>query len=265
MKNKRPAPIEPTPERVEELKALATSLLDNLDSGDYTQAMESIDKLSGSRDQCLYTEVGRLTRKLHQSIRDFQVDPHNDEQAEALSKMTDASDRLGYVVEMTSEAANKTMDIVEEAMPKAAEFHTLASDIAEQWEGFKHKGYNVGEFKDLYDQVSEFLSHAQKHSEYNQGALQEILMAQGFQDLTGQVIQKVTSLVKDVEDHLLDLVVMASHVDQLAGVSHEFTEEQKQEEDSSTQGHGPQLNHEQKDDVVSGQDDVDDLLSSLGF
>lgn len=261
MSRKKIAPVEPTAERADQLKAYASNLLEQLDKKDYAGAMASIDALSESRDQCLYREVGQLTRKLHESIRDFQIEGQSDGQIEALSKVTDASDRLGYVVEMTAQAADKTMDLVEDAMPKASEFHTLASELKVQWADFKDQGYSASEFKDLYERVSQFIDASVHNAEYTQGALQEILMAQDFQDLTGQVIQKVTTLVKDLESHLLDLVVMASHVDNLTGAEHTFEEK----EESSSNGYGPQTSKEVSDDVVSGQDDVDDLLSSLGF
>ncbi|HET8848553.1 MAG TPA: protein phosphatase CheZ, partial [Marinobacter sp.] len=76
-----------------------------------------------------------------------------------------------------------------------------------------------------------------------------------------QVIQKVTALVKEVEENLLGLVVMASHVDQLTGTVHQIEEKKE----SAEKGVGPQIKADQREDVVSGQDDVDDLLSSLGF
>lgn len=261
MSKKKPSFAEPTAERLDHMKSCAKSLNEQLESGDHQAALKTIDLLNESRDQCLYREVGQLTRKLHQSIRDFQIDPKTEDQQEALSKITDASDRLGYVVEMTGSAANKTMDLVEEALPRAAKFHEEATTLRKEWARFREEGYNVSEFKELYDRVDNFLVSSEESAEYTQGALQEILMAQDFQDLTGQVIQKVIKLVRDVEGHLLDLVIMASHVDQLAGVVHEFEES----ESSNDEGHGPQLNSDKREDVVSGQDDVDDLLSSLGF
>ena len=91
--------------------------------------------------------------------------------------------------------------------------------------------------------------------------LSNILLAQDFQDLTGQVIQKVTKLVRDVEVNLVSLVVMAGKVDRITGTRHEIVEEEK----NDSLGHGPQMNAETRTDVVSNQDDVDDLLSSLGF
>lgn len=75
------------------------------------------------------------------------------------------------------------------------------------------------------------------------------------------MIQRVTALVKEVEEQMLSLVVMASHVDQLTGTVHQL----EGQEVSAELGVGPQINAEEREDVVSGQNDVDDLLSSLGF
>jgi chemotaxis protein CheZ len=97
--------------------------------------------------------------------------------------------------------------------------------------------------------------------------MNDILLAQDYQDLTGQVIKKVTALVADVENSLLKLVLMASHVDRFAGIHHDreqLRSEQAQQKEPS-RGEGPQIHADKREDVVSGQDDVDDLLSSLGF
>ncbi|OUS40267.1 protein phosphatase, partial [Oleispira antarctica] len=91
-------------------------------------------------------------------------------------------------------------------------------------------------------------------------------MAQDFQDLTGQVIQRVTKLVAEVETRLVDLVAMAGEVDRITGISHgeSHQNEPPQEEDKKIIAEGPQIDTS-IDGVVDGQDDVDDLLSSLGF
>ena len=91
----------------------------------------------------------------------------------------------------------------------------------------------------------------------------EILMAQDFQDLTGQVINKVTGLVKEVEASLVDLVFMASQVEAITGIVTKGVEKETAA-DKDMKGHGPQID-KAKEDVMASQDDVDDLLSSLGF
>lgn len=249
------------PEAIEKLRSQAAELMDQVNAGNYARAMSLISDLGDVRDQSLYREVGRLTRSLHEAIRNFQIDPRNAEQQEALSKMTDASDRLEYVVQMTGKAANRTMDLVEETMPKAMALKDQASAFRDDWLRLRRREMAPEEFRDLYVRLDSFFVSLAEEADTIYGNLSEILLAQDFQDLTGQVIQKVTTLVKEVEDHLLNLVVMASHVDQLTGTVHEL----EVQEESPDKGHGPQMKAAERADVVSGQDDVDDLLSSLGF
>lgn len=245
----------------DQLRAQAHQLVDEINSGNYANAMGLISELNEVRDQSLYREVGRLTRSLHEAIHNFQIDPQNAEQQEALSKMSDASDRLAYVVEMTSKAANRTMDLVEAAMPRASALCEQAKSLRDDWQRLRRREMEPAEFRELYHRIDRFFVATTEDAEAVYGSLSEILLAQDFQDLTGQVIQKVTTLVKEVEENLLSLVVMASHVDQLTGTVHDL----KQESVSPELGQGPQINAAERADVVSGQDDVDDLLSSLGF
>jgi chemotaxis protein CheZ len=202
-----------------------------------------------------------LTRSLHEAIRNFQIDPRNAEQQEALSKMTDASDRLEYVVQMTGEAANRTMDLVEETMPVANAFREEAASLRDEWQRLRRREMQPAEFRELYGRIDRFFVSTASDADTMYNNLSEILLAQDYQDLTGQVIQKVTALVKEVEEQMLSLVVMASHVDQLTGTVHQIEEK----EESAEKGVGPQIKADEREDVVSGQDDVDDLLSSLGF
>lgn len=249
------------PEMTNRLKEQAHELVEQVNAGDYAKAMNLINDLSEVRDQSLYREVGRLTRSLHEAIRNFQIQPQNPEQQEALSKMSDASDRLQYVVEMTSKAANRTMDLVEDAMPRANAMCEEAKALRGDWQRLRRREMEPAEFRELYGRIDRFFESMTNDAENMYSNLSEILLAQDFQDLTGQVIQKVTALVKDVEENLLSLVVMASHVDQLTGTVHDI----KEQESSPEKGEGPQIRAAERVDVVSGQDDVDDLLSSLGF
>lgn len=249
------------PEVTDKLRSQAEELLAKVNEGEYAQAMTLINELSEVRDQSLYREVGRLTRSLHEAIRNFQIDPRNAEQQEVLSKMTDASDRLEYVVTMTDNAANRTMDLVEASMPTAGKIRDEAEALGNEWARLRRRDMAPDEFRELYRRIDVFFASLVTESSELHGNLSEIMVAQDFQDLTGQVIQKVTALVKEVEEHLLSLVVMASHVDEITGTVHEI----ENTEISSEEGVGPQINAEEREDVVSGQDDVDDLLSSLGF
>ncbi|OEY67088.1 protein phosphatase CheZ [Marinobacter sp. X15-166B] len=249
------------PDVVDALKSQATELVAQVNAGDYARAMTLINDLNEVRDQSLYREVGRLTRSLHEAINNFQIDPRNSEQKEALSKMADASDRLEYVVQMTSQAANRTMDLVEDAMPRARALQAQATSLRDDWQRLRRREMQPAEFRELYGRIDRFFVSLSEESEGIYNSLSEILLAQDFQDLTGQVIQKVTSLVREVEENLLSLVVMASHVDQMTGTVHDLSSMAI----SAEQGVGPQMNAAERTDVVSGQSDVDDLLSSLGF
>ncbi|MDP4546716.1 MAG: protein phosphatase CheZ [Marinobacter sp.] len=249
------------PEVTEKLQEQTSQLVESVNSGDFARAMTIINELSEVRDQSLYQEVGRLTRSLHEAIRNFQIDPRNAEQKEALSKMSDASDRLAYVVQMTGQAANRTMDLVEESMPVAHAIRDEALSLRDEWQRLRRREIEPAEFRELYARIDAFFGTLSNDSDNLYKNLSEILLAQDFQDLTGQVIQKVTALVKEVEENLLGLVVMASHVDQLTGTVHQIEEK----EESAEKGVGPQIKAAERDDVVSGQDGVDDLLSSLGF
>lgn len=249
------------PEVTEKLRHQTAQLSQCVESGDYAGAMSMINELSEVRDQSLYREVGRLTRSLHEAIRNFQIDPRSQEQKEVLSLMTDASDRLAYVVQMTGQAANRTMDLVEESMPMAHALRDEAEVLRQEWQRLGRREMQPAEFRALYGRIDAFFASASTNADTIYTSLSEILLAQDFQDLTGQVIQRVTDLVKEVEEQMLSLVVMASHVDQLTGTVHQL----EGREDSPEQGVGPQIKADEREDVVSGQTDVDDLLSSLGF
>ena len=131
---------------------------------------------------------------------------------------------------------------------------------------FLNKEMSAGEFRDLTKRISVFLDNTNSNTQKLNSNLSEILLAQDFQDLTGQVIQRITSMITDVESRLVNLVAMAGHVDQMTGIQHKEPDNTETDiEDDPNKGVGPQLNAEDNEDVASNQDDVDDLLSSLGF
>jgi chemotaxis protein CheZ len=245
----------------EKLKQQANQLKDLIDGGNVAGALAIISELNETRDKTLYQEVGRLTRTLHESIRNFHIDTENNSSSDEDSKIEDASDRLAYVVDMTNKAANKTLDLVEETMPYASGINKEAKQLKDDWSRLQRKEMKPEEFRALTSKMGTFLSKLCEDSDKVYGNLSAILLAQDFQDLTGQVINRVTTLVKDVEENLVKLVVMAGKVDQMTG----NVQEEAKKQETNMQGEGPQMNAEIREDVVSGQDDVDDLLSSLGF
>ena len=248
------------------LKKHAQELVSSLEKGRFGEAVQLIHQLNQTRDRGLYQEVGKLTRELHSAIVSFQIDPHMP-QAEEVSQITDATERLSYVVKLTEGAANRTMDLVEASTPVLNDLSAEAASLSGDWQRFMRREVEAPEFRELVKRVDSFLTHSAEGNRKVAGHLNDILLAQDYQDLTGQVIKRVTALVTEVESNLLKLVLMASQVDRFAGIEHDHDQlrAEKDQEKHPTRGEGPQIHADKREDVVSGQDDVDDLLSSLGF
>jgi len=248
------------------LKQSARQLVDSLEKGNFGEAVQLIHELNKARDRGLYQEVGKLTRELHNAIVNFQIDPRVPHATE-VSQITDATERLNYVVTMTENAANKTMDLVEQSAPLINELNDEAHSLSADWGRFMRREMSADGFRELAKRVEAFLARSERDSAKLSGHMNDILLAQDFQDLTGQVIKRVTQLVTEVESNLLKLVLMASSVDQIAGIehNHELLRAEQEQQKMPSSGEGPQIHADKRDDVASNQDDVDDLLSSLGF
>ncbi|AEF53881.1 protein phosphatase CheZ [Marinomonas posidonica] len=242
----------------------AVDLLNHIEVGDFSSAIKIIQELSEARHNSFYNEVGYLTRSLHDAIRDFQVDSMDlaaGEGADSATKITDASDRLTYVIETTSSAANKTMDMVDSSVPVASELQTQARELRKDWGRLIQRDLTPQEFRDLYKRIDVFLTYADESATTLHSNLNSILLEQGYQDLTGQVISRVNELIRDVEEKLVHLVAVAGRVDSISGIEHQ----EKESEQDDTRGHGPSINKQNNPEVLNSQDEVDDLLSSLGF
>lgn len=261
MTNDMYSSVEPAADFDIDLKQKTNQLKDLVDQGDIAGAMAVIAELNDSRDRTLYQEVGRLTRKLHESIRNFHIDTVDANNSAEISSIDDASDRLAYVIDMTNKAANRTLDLVEQTMPYTSKINQEAISLKADWDRLQRKEMKAEEFRALSVRMNSFLQNLSQDSDQVHQNLSDILLAQDFQDLTGQVINRVTALVKDVEENLVALVTMAGQVDRITGTVHEPIEQTG----IDIGGEGPQMNADKRADVVAGQDDVDDLLSSLGF
>lgn len=237
---------------------LAKNLVEHLEANDEEKASEVLAQLAGVGDSLLFLEIGRLARELHSAINESLLDPRLVELAE--NEIPDATERLRYVIDMTEQAANTTLASIEQSLPLADNLQRNATHLAEQWERFTSRALSVADFRDLSVDLKAFLSETQRDSQSLHDNLTEVLMAQGFQDLTGQIIRKVIALVGDVESKLVELV-------RISGSRTTGGESQGAERGAKRASaiHGPVVPGVDKGDVVSGQDDVDDLLSSMGF
>lgn len=251
------------------LRERTQALLLSLEVNDMASASELIRQINVARDETLYLEVGRLTRALHNAIRDFHLDiglQANAMVEHELSEMADARSRLNYVIKMTEDAANQTMDKVDEAAPMIQSMVEGSQSLQHDWQHFLSRQDSVSAADAaLFARIDAHLQQVSTDGEGVHSRLTDILMAQGYQDLSGQVIKRVIELVSDVEQSLVRLVKLASNVEVVAGIQAPVRAATAQDDKHRIKAEGPQMNPSANKDVVSGQDDVDELLSSLGF
>lgn len=246
-----------------ELQLCAKQLVDTLQNDNFEKASELIHDLIEARDSHIFNSVGQLTRALHSAIVNFHVDAVLEEPPEKNSDIQDASDRLHYVISLTQKAADQTMDKVEACAPIAMNLGQEAEKLKEEWSKLRRREMSKDEFKELYTRVDDFLEQLSGGTSLLNQNLQEIILEQGFQDLTGQVLKKVIGLITDVEKELVSLMRIADQVEKVTGLTGENKEALDTADNATAEG--PQIHADKRADVVSSQDDVDDLLSSLGF
>lgn len=241
----------------------ARSLVAELEAGNDAAAEKVIEELGRMREQSLFRELGKMTRQLHDSLTSFALDSRVQSLAE--SDIPDAKARLNHVISMTEDSANRTLTAVEGTLPIAEQLQASANDLHAKWARFRNKDMNVEEFRDMSKEIDNFLSVTCDHAGQIHGNLSEVMMAQGFQDLTGQIIRRVINLVQEVEDNLVELIRLSGSIE--ADVRSSKTAEQGMlQAEDLMQGVGPRVpGVNDAGDTVSGQDEVDDLLSSLGF
>src|SRR5450830_1714795 len=171
------------------------------------------------------SRIGHMTRALHDSLRGLGLDKLIEK---AASDIPDARDRLDYVARMSEQAAQKVLNATDEANPLQDGIDRSARELGGAW------------------QASRAAAGATK------GYLMDIMMAQDFQDLTGQVIGKVTTIAQNLEQQLVQMLV-------------DFAPAEVKREFDNSLLNGPQINPTGSADVVANQGQVDDLLDSLGF
>ncbi|PWI35090.1 protein phosphatase [Vibrio albus] len=233
----------------------AKQMVELLENGQQDEANEIVQSLLLGKDNPMLQEVGHLTRHLHDALDQFKNDPRMSEIAR--EEIPDARDRLEYVIMKTETAANRTMDAVESSLPIADNLHECLLQVRPAWNELMRGRLALAEFKALCHEIERLLVQVEGDSTELRTQLTDILMAQDFQDLTGQIISRVIKLVREVEERLVDIVT-AFGVEQPDIPSEEARK-------ASTEAEGPIMNPHEREDAVSSQDDVDDLLSSLGF
>ncbi len=234
----------------------ARNIINEVESGNIAAADKLVEELSRSRDKSLFQELGKLTREFHESLNSFKLDSKLTELTG--TEIPDAKERLKHVIEMTDKAAHKTMNVVEDLLPLCETLDAQGEDIHSLWQRFMKRDMEPDEFRKLCKEIETYLEEQHQGTGRVKKGLTEILMAQDYQDITGQIISRVINLVSDLEVSLVKLIKDSGAL--MDDANHD-SNAKKDKSDLD----GPQIPGLESAGAVSGQDEVDDLLSSLGF
>jgi chemotaxis protein CheZ len=206
--------------------------------------MDDLDTLApqAAASPEVFQQLGLITRQLHDTLTQLGVMPRLQSAAEGLP---DARSRLSYIAQKTGDAANRVLNSVDMAKAEHLSISAETRRIAAAIVSDPVKAVATGAVMNFVGDVEAATERIDRH-------LTDIMMAQDFHDLTGQVVAKVVALAADLEDSLVKLLVQAAPHEQVQRVESTFL-------------NGPVVNPEGRSDVVADQGEVDDLLASLGF
>jgi chemotaxis protein CheZ len=190
----------------------------------------------------VFQQIGSITRLLHDTMQQLGVMP---KLQVATDGLPDARSRLSYIATKTAQAADKVLNSVDQAKLEHAAISEATREMARAIVADPVKAVASG-------QLMNFVNDVESRTAAIDGHLTDIMMAQDFHDLTGQVVAKVVALANDLEDSLVKLLVQVVPPDQ------------REKVDPSVLN-GPVVSPQGRTDIVSDQGEVDDLLASLGF
>jgi len=198
-------------------------------------------------DKPMFERLGGIVRLLHDSLRELGYDKAL---TEASSQINDAQDRLEYVATLTEQAANKVLNTLDEGMPEQDVLSKKSKEMETRWADLFAGKLSLDQFKQLAGDSQAFAAAVSVATEAEKARLLEIMMAQDFQDITGQLIKKVVTITKTVEHELAELL--------RDNAPPAVREKIAQKEVSLMSGPSAPA-------VALNQDNVDDLLADLGF
>ena len=215
-------------------------------------ASDSLPVASGGAETNPHEEVlirvGQMTRSLHDSLRGLGFDKLIEKAAHDIPNVRD---RLDYVAKMTEQAAQRVLNATDAAGPLQDRIAEGAGTIGSDWRQALQAPFAEPQYRALAEQTIGYLDQTRDATQDTKQYLMEIMMAQDFQDLTGQVIKKVTELAQNLEQQLVQLLL-------------DYAPPEVRRDAGSGLLNGPQINPT-ANDVVADQGQVDDLLESLGF
>ncbi|HTI17097.1 MAG TPA: protein phosphatase CheZ [Trinickia sp.] len=213
----------------------------------------------------ILARIGQLTRTLRDSILELGLDKQVEHAAQSV---TDARERLDYVAAMTEKAAHRVLAAIEVAKPMQERLQDDAKALESRWSQWYDAPIEREQARALLTDTRGFLEGVSEATVATNAQLLEIMMAQDFQDLTGQVIKKIMDVVYSIEQQLLGVLIeniAPERREQFAANAAAFAAEPSAAVNNDSLLNGPQINPEGKADVMQDQQQVDDLLASLGF
>jgi chemotaxis protein CheZ len=198
-------------------------------------------------DKPMFDRLGGIVRLLHDSLRELG---HDKALNEASSQIVDAQDRLEYVATLTEQAANKVLNTLDAGMPAQDVLSKQAREMESRWDALFAGKLSLEQFKVLAGDARQFAHLVVEASDAEKARLLEIMMAQDFQDITGQLIKKVVAITKTVEHELAELLRDYAPPDV---------------KEKLAQKPVVLINGPSTPSVALDQDNVDDLLADLGF
>jgi chemotaxis protein CheZ len=202
-------------------------------------------------ETALLNRIGQVTRVLHDSLTGLGLEKILEQIA---SDIPDARDRLGYVARMTEQAAERVLNATDAAIPLQTELAADTAILESRWKEVLANPSLKSEYNRTADETLQYLAKTVAHTTESKALLMDIMMAQDFQDLTGQVIKKVTNLANDMEKQLIQVLLDFSPS---APTKEAIVSSITENDEKNTQ--------EGTDATPANQEQVDDLLESIGF
>jgi chemotaxis protein CheZ len=201
-------------------------------------------------EEAMLHRIGQMTRGLHESLRELGLDQMIEK---AAKEIPDARDRLNYVATMTEQAADRVLNATDVANPLQDAIANQATELESRWKNVMMTPSLKSEYNEVAEETLIFLKQTIENANATKAQLLDIMMAQDFQDLTGQVIKKITELAHNIEQQLISTLVDFAPNKPVVALQ------------SDGLLNGPQIKPEEAVNVVANQEQVDDLLDSLGF